>query len=728
MRQVFLEKGKAVLRSVDQPLYNDKEVLVKVHYSFISKGTESATLSNTKESPLKKFTKNIQQNSSKVVGAFKEHGLHGTLSLIKGKLNQVFPIGYSCSGQIIATGAKVERFRVGDFVACAGSNIAYHADTVAVPQNLLVKVHNQEHLKNASITTIGAIALQGIRRANLQIGEKVCVVGLGLLGQITVQLARLAGCEVYGIDILDRRLTLAKKMGAHYAFNAQTHNIAKEIEFLTSHYGVDTTIITASAQTKVIMQQSMHITRRKGKVVIVGDIVLDIDREPFYSKEIDLLMSCSYGPGRYDSSYEHEGNDYPYAYVRWTENRNMQLFLQLLEQGKISVDSLITHEFDVTKVEEAYSRLEKHETLGVVLAYDSHIPTTPLFNIGSKEHSLMHKSIKYLAPKNIVKVGIIGVGGFCKVKLLPTIAQLPKIKIHSIVDTNGANSINVANQYKAQRISNDYRKLATDDDVNAVIIATPHSLHTEQALACLQAGKAVFLEKPAATTMDQLQQLTNFVTEHNPLFCVDFNRSFSPFMQAIKKEVTGRRSPLVINYRMNAGIIPKDHWIQSEKNGGRIIGEACHIFELFCFLTDSTPVSISVESIRSDNETIKATDNFVAQLSMADGSCCSLTYTSIGSTALGKEYMEAYFDGKSIVMDDYLSLTGYGLPLAFNKKVRIADKGHEELLSLFMEAARTPNVSSPMSYERIYMATKISLIVDQLARIGGGNKHLTVTS
>jgi threonine dehydrogenase-like Zn-dependent dehydrogenase len=359
MKQLFLEKGKVKSLEVPTPPINPNSVLVKVFYSFISSGTEGATINESKKSLLQKSLTNTSEKISKVIGAIKENGVSSAVALIKGSLNKSSQIGYSCSGQVVAAGEKITDIKIGDFVACAGAKIANHAEYVSVPKNLVVKLKNNKNLKEASLTTIGAIALQGIRRADLRLGERICVIGLGLIGQITAQLAKLSGCTVYGVDIDDTKLFLAQKLGCDHVYNsyATEHNIINEILFHTEHYGVDKTIITAASKSGKIIQQAMEITRRKGKVVLVGDVKIDFDRDPLYQKEIDFLISCSYGPGRYDKSYEHDGHDYPYDYVRWTENRNMKLFAELIEKNKINVEALVSQEFGFCEAQSAYETL-----------------------------------------------------------------------------------------------------------------------------------------------------------------------------------------------------------------------------------------------------------------------------------------------------------------------------------------------------------------------------------
>jgi predicted dehydrogenase/threonine dehydrogenase-like Zn-dependent dehydrogenase len=733
MKQVFLQNGNIQLHDIDPPLCQEKEVLVKVFYSAISRGTEVATATASSKPLFKKFTNNFTQNTNKIIGAFRKDGFFGTLDLIKNKTQQVNSLGYSCSGQVVKVGSRIEKFRAGDFVACAGAGMASHAEFVVIPENLVVRVNNQKHLKYASLTTIGTIALQGVRRANLQLGEKVCIIGLGLIGQITAQLVSQAGCKVFGVDILSSRLNLAKKLGAKHLINSQEIDIIKEIDFITSHYGVDTTIITAGPTSGEILQQAMQVTRRKGKVVIVGDVPLYFNREPFYSKEIDLFISCSYGPGRYDNSYEKDGCDYPYSYVRWTENRNMQLFLSLVEDKKILIEPLITHEFGIDKVSDAYDCIRKSSSLGVVLFYRKFQEREEykkflLVKENSSKKFFKPIHISRIIPNtNSIQVGIVGMGGFCKTKLLPIISRTKNVTVHSVVDVDATNAISIARQYHVKRIANDYRKLAFDDDIHAVIISTPHHFHAKQALTCMEHGKAVFLEKPAAVTFEQLRELDNFVANNPESFlCVDFNRSSSPFIKSIKNIIITRKNPLIIYYRMNAGYIPKSHWIQSKENRGRVIGEACHIFELFCYLTDAIPRSVSVAPLRTDETNTPITDNFQAQVTMSDESCCSLVYTSLGNPSMGKEYMELFFDGKSIRMNDYLELTGYGLPLSFNQVVRSSDKGHKNLLKQFFDVITMPNSVSPTSFDRVKAATELTLIVDELIRSGGGFKKFMI--
>lgn len=735
MKQLFLERGNVQTYNVSEPLYGPNDILVNVHYSFISSGTESATVATSQIGLAKKFYSQLQTNTQKLIDTFKQHGYAGTRFLLKEKAHQKLALGYSCSGQIVAKGKNITHVQPGDYVACAGAGLANHAQIVAVPDKLVTRLSDATHLREASITTLGAIALQGIRRADLHLGEQVCVIGLGILGQLTVSLARSSGCTVFGIDIRQERLERAKKMGAHKTFNGLETDVVKAMHYATMGFGADVTIITAAAATGDIIQQAMHITRRKGKIVLVGDVKIDIPRDPFYTKEIDFLISCSYGPGRYDTSYEKDNIDYPYAYVRWTEQRNMACFVQMIENKTIDISPLIDHEFSIENASQAYDVLKDQKNIGVVLKYasfslnassncrtgegrypeflkseDKDKSLDPVFQRDDKRKTL-------LLEKKLEKITVacIGAGGFAKTKLLPMITQHKDVILHTIVDTDATTTLNLGSIYKAQ-ITNDYTTLLTNHDIDAVIIATPHFLHTQQTIDSLTAGKAVFVEKPAAVSFDQLDQLTTFLSaKPHPTFCVDFNRPFSPFMQKIELALAQRAGPLLISYRMNVGYLDSAHWIQSKANGGRIIGEACHIIDLFLFLTQSTPQSITVQSIPPRSSHFVATDNVMTTLRMTDGSLCCLVYTAQGDPTAGKESMEIHFDGKTIIMNDFVTLIGHGLSKAFSAKVRTPDKGHQELINRFFDGVKN-GTPGPVPIERILGATQISLTIDNTVR------------
>ncbi|MFA6527458.1 MAG: Gfo/Idh/MocA family oxidoreductase, partial [Candidatus Babeliales bacterium] len=463
-----------------------------------------------------------------------------------------------------------------------------------------------------------------------------------------------------------------------------------------------------------------------------------------------FLISCSYGPGRYDTTYEKDGIDYPYAYVRWTEQRNMSCFVQMIEQKQIDVSPLIDHEFAIEDAHKAYAELKNPTNLGIVLAYRGSVDflatnqpdrlpreggdpdklktkvqdesLDPVLQRNDKNGALKSQPSLILFKKNLEKINAacIGAGGFAKTKLLPMLAERNDTFIHTIVDTDATTQLNVGPLYKAHTTTNDYTVALADPSIDAVIIATPHHLHTQQAIDSLTAGKAVFVEKPAAVSFHQLEQLSTFLSTHaHPLFCVDFNRPFSPFVQKIERTLAQRSGPLLITYRMNVGYLDPAHWIQSKANGGRIIGESCHIFDLFLCLTQSTPRSISVQAISPQSTNFVVTDNVIATIHMSDGSLCSLVYTALGNTTAGKESMEIHFDGKTIIMDDFIALTGYGLPKTFTEASRKQDKGHQALLNQFFNAIKHES-PSPVPLDRILNATDISLIVDNLARKGGG--------
>ena len=721
MRQVFLDRGTIVVKEVCRPLLDDYSVLVSVHYSYISSGIEVAAINNSRQSL---FLSNIPKKIEKVLSSISAQGIESTATLIKGKLKgELETLGYSCSGHVIATGKKVKNFRTGDLVACAGSGFANHADIVCVPENLVVRLHKQELLKPACVTTLGATAMQGLRRANVQIGECVCVWGLGLLGQLTVQLAKCAGCTVVGVDILQDRLDMALQSGAQAVYDASDPDVIKDIVFCTGQYGVDATIITASSKSDAIIQQAIQVTRKKGKVIVIGDIGMNIERNPLYNKEIDLLVSCSYGPGRYDQLYEQKSRDYPYPYVRWTENRNMQSFVDLLEQGRLNLDPLIATEAPLDRISYAYEQIIHKKQLGMVISYGP-----KKVEHEEQKAAPVQESTQFIPARKggMTSVGIVGAGGFAKVTLMPIISKLCDVKINAVVDTDITRSLSASKLYGATTALVDDNDLLKDDLVDVVIVSSPHKFHSEQALRALRRGKAVFMEKPMVTDFEELNEFRNlFKSNPQVPLCVDYNRSFSPFVRKIKQAVDQRTSPLMVHYRVNAGYLPKDHWAQTEIGAGRIIGEACHIIDLLCYLINSKPISVSVESMHSSKDMLFPTDNFSAQIHFSDGSIGTILYTALGHHRLGKERMELFFDSKSIVMHDYLRMTGYGLPSSFSINATIPDKGHETLITSFFENVKKTPFVPPIAIDHLINVAELTLLIDKLACEGGGSKELS---
>jgi len=717
MRQLFLDRGMTVVKEVCKPLLDDHMVLVEVHYSFVSSGTELATIAQTKNNTI---FKSVPEKVKKIMMSLASKGAQETSRMIKSQIKGEFQsLGYSCSGVVIAVGKKVKRIKTNDWVACAGAGYAHHADIVTVPENLVVRINNKKYVREASITTLGAIALQGMRRAELQIGEFVCVLGLGLIGQLTVQLAKQAGCIVIGIDLIKERLDLAKQLGADFVYDGVDEEIQREVLYLTNHQGVDATLITATSDSDAIVQQSIEITRKKGKVVIVGDVGLNLKRNPLYSKEIDMLISCSYGPGRYDVEYEQHGKDYPYGYVRWTENRNMKTFVQLVEQKKVLIEPLIGKEVTLDEINKGYEAIISKKSIGVLLNYEGEKK--------SKTVDCSKKSIEsYLfkpAKKDNIRVGVVGAGGFAKDMLMPAIEKMKGVNLSAVVDANTSRALTVSRLYGMENRFVNQSDMLQNNLVDAVVIASSHKYHCAQALEALKKGKAVFLEKPMVTDEVQLELLTEVLKKQkNVPFCVDYNRGFSPFIQKIKHALKKRNSPLMINYRMNAGFIPKEHWVQTDIGAGRLIGEACHVFDLFYDLTQSQPTAVSVDSMLIGQESIFPTDNFVATISFEDGSVCSLHYTALGHEKAGKERIEIFFDSKTIVVKDYKELIGYGMPYGFNTSLRYPDKGHNALLKEFFYQLTQEKFVPPIPLSRLEDVAKMTLLIDKLACDGGGSQ------
>lgn len=712
MKQVLIKQGKAVVEDVPAPQVEAGTVLVQVDHSCISIGTELSGLKMS-GSPLWKRALKQPDNVKKVLSMMATSGLSRTHSLVKGQLEAGAATGYSAAGTIIEVGEGVTHLQVGDRVACAGAQCAHHAEFIRVPGNLAVLLPESLDFQNASTVTLGAIAMQGVRRALPTLGECFVVIGLGILGQITVQLLKANGCRVIGVDLDPQRIELAKSLGMDIGLMPEHGNQIEHVIRLTDGHGADGAIITAATPSSDVISMAFNVCRKKGRVVLVGDVGLDLKRGDFYQKELDFFISSSYGPGRYDSRYEEEGLDYPIAYVRWTENRNMSEYLRLLDEGRVNVSSLIGVTFPVTKAEEAYQQLKDgtDKPLMVLLSY------SPVENKIIKR-KVTNPSAKPAKGKQ-VRIAIVGAGGFAKGMHLPNVAKLAnQYHLQAIISRTGHNATATAKQFAANYASTDYQDVLTDPEVDAVLLATRHHLHTDMTLQALKAGKHVLVEKPLALTVDELQKITQFYEEHDmnvPILLTGFNRRFSPIMQEIHRVISHRSNPMILNYRMNAGYIPLEHWVHGAEGGGRNRGEACHIYDLFTFLTNSQVVTVTAHSIKPTTGYYRADDNFVVTLSFADGSVATLTYTAMGSKDYPKEQMDIFVDGKVLSMHDYKNFTSVGFKMK-GIQHNTVEKGQMEELVAFADAIQQTGVWPIPLWQQI-QATQISLQVEEQLRV-----------
>jgi len=722
MRQLFLDKGTLVVKEVSQPALHDNSILVAVAYSCVSSEREIGIITQEHTSSSVHM---MPYKIKKVLESIMSHGVEVTKNLMEHSLNnEVVAIGYSCSGRVIATGKKVFSVRVGDYVVCSGASLANHADIVCVPEHRVVVINNSEYLRAASVTALGARALQSVRRAHLQLGEQICVVGLGLIGQVLVQLAKRAGCTVIGIDEHVSRCERARKSGADFVFSHSSHDIVQEVMIATQRYGVDAVLITTDSMVDdALMAKIAELTRFGGRVVMVCDRPYSVGQEFFARKEIDLLFSCPEDRSACDHSECSRKTFDNQTTSRWTEQRGMQAFLSMIERGEIMLNPLIIKEATLDDVPGLQNSVRNGEGLGVIIryAYEQQLFVHPR-TVNSVEQRSIPSELRFVpALSKKIRVGVIGAGGFAQVRLLPLIARQPHVNISAVVDIDVAQALSVARLYGAQNAFAHSEELYVKDLVDVVVVASPHRYHSAQAFEALSNGKPAFIEKPLVTDWEQLLQWKNFLRVYpDAPLCVDFNRSQSPFVAKIKTAIKQRKTPLMVHYRMNAGFIPQDHWIQTDIGAGRIIGEACHILDLFCCLTDSNPMAVSVEAVHSPREDVFPTDNFVAHISFEDGSICSLFYSALGHAGMSRERMELFYDGKVILMTDYQQLHGFGFPSLFNEVLAKSDKGYEKIVKAFFNAVRQPTFTHPISINRLLTSSSLTLTVDQLACDGGG--------
>lgn len=703
MRQLLTQKGKIILEELPAPLIDSHEILVQISYSCISSGTELSSLNSASRNIIQKLIdkpKSIEQ----VLKLLRTEGVSSTIQRVKDVLYATSPIGYSASGIVLEVGSNIRNFKPGDHVACAGAGIANHAEFIAVPENLTVKVPSNVSLQLGATVTLGSIALQGVRRTSPQIGDTVVVTGLGILGQISLQLLKANGCSVIGIDHNPVRIEKALSLGLGKGLNAAKDDLAKEISNLTGGQGADAVIITAAGKDSSIINGAMKLCRKKGKVTIVGDIGLNLEREEFYKKELDLLISTSYGPGRYDQEYEIKGKDYPYAYVRWTENRNMEAYLQLISENKINIEPLVEEICPLENAPTFYTELQDspNRPLIALIEYGKQAKTSPA----------VRTEIRPIArtTSDKINVGLIGPGSFAQSMHLPNLQKLKKYNIHAIASKTGHRAKDIAKRYGAAYATTDYKEILQDKNIQMVFIATRHNLHAAIATEAAAAGKAVFLEKPMALNKEELLNLTAVLEKTQVPFMIGYNRRFSPFMTEIKRHVQNRQNPFILDYRMNAGFIPLDHWVHSLEGGGRNIGEACHIYDIFNFLTESPVKRISAYSVSPKEKKFSHRDNFVATLQYEDGSICNLIYTAMGTSQVEKEQMDIYFDEKIIRLNDYKELSIVNSTVQ-NKRSQSPQKGHYEQLLAFAQSVQNKQ-TGPIPLWQLTQASEISFVVE----------------
>jgi predicted dehydrogenase len=638
-------------------------------------------------------------------------GVARTWQAVEGKLAAGFALGYSAAGTVIDSG--LDGIRSGDRVACAGAQWAHHAEVVCVPKNLLTPLPEGVDFAAGSTVALGAIALQGVRRAQPTLGERVAVIGLGAIGQLTVQMLRAAGAVVIGLDLDRERIRLATELGMEGSGDPdEGDNVERAIRF-SGGVGVDAVIVTASGSSDAIIASAFRMCRRKARVVLVGDVGLNLSRADMYEKEIDFFISTSYGPGRYDARYEVEGEDYPIGYVRWTENRNMAEYLRLVATGRIRIDPLIGGVFPVDRANDAFEHAKKAGGGPpiVLLSY-------PQREDEDERRSIPNPAARVARPDRI-RIALVGAGEFARATHLPNLASLAdRYLLHAVMSRSGHAAAAVAAQYGARYSTTDFEAVLSDSEVDAVLIATRHDQHARQALAALSAGKHVLLEKPLAITRAELSAIENFFASAHgdpPVLQTGFNRRFSPCAARLAELVAGRGDPMIIDYRMNAGYIRLDHWVHGPEGGGRNLGEACHIYDLFTYLTGARVVSVDAHAIKPRSGHFSARDNFVATVGFEDGSLATLTYTALGAREHPKERLDLFVDGNVMSIDEYRTLQVVGTR-AKGVELRKSDKGHREELVAFVDCVRRGGAWPSALWEQV-QAMEIALRVeDALSR------------
>jgi len=696
MKQLLqnIKNGNTLVEDVPVPTPREGMALVKVSASLVSAGTERMVVEFAEKSYLGKARSRpdlVKQTLDKA----KREGVMPTVQAVFNRLDQPMALGYSTAGTIVALGKNMQGFKVGQRVACAGGGYATHAEYNVVPRNLLTPLPKNVDFESAAFTTLGAIALHGFRLAEPQLGENVAVIGLGLLGLLTIQMAAAAGCNVLGIDLDPKRIKLATSLGLEAVTRPQAESASQAF---TTNRGFDSIIICADTPSNDPVELAGVIARDRAKVVATGAVGLNIPRKIYYEKEIAFINSRSYGPGRYDASYEENGNDYPIGYIRWTEGRNFQAVVDLISSQKLKVESLITHRFPIEDGAQAYEVItgkKKEAFLGVLLTY-------------SEKEEVKSKKVEFpssvLRPQSSVKLGVLGAGLYANATLLPVIKNNKDFELVGIASSGGLHAQHSGKKFGFQYATSSEDEIINDPKINTVAILTRHDSHAELVVKALKAGKHVFVEKPLAINSHQLSVISKqLLKTDNCLLLTGFNRRFSPFAQSLKSLISNLQEPKHLHYRINAGYLPLNHWTQDESlGGGRIIGEACHFIDLISFLVGAPPISVAAHAL--PNQGKYREDNVSMTFTFPDGSIGVVDYLANGDKSHPKERLEVFCEGMIAVLDDYVSLT----TVKDGKKSvqsMAQDKGWKAEMTAFAAAIKNGG-EPPIPYEQLIGVTK----------------------
>jgi predicted dehydrogenase/threonine dehydrogenase-like Zn-dependent dehydrogenase len=700
-----LGSGDMIIQDVPYPQLGKGMVIVKNHYSIISAGTEGSTVVAARKSLLGKAKERPQQ-VKQVIDTLKKQGPIQTYRAVMKKLDAYSPLGYSSAGEVIEVGDGVTEFEVGDKVACAGAGYANHAEIVAIPVNLCVKLDANTNLKDAAYNTLGAISMQGVRQADLRLGESCVIIGLGLLGQLAALILKASGVTVIGIDVSEAAVKQAVDHNVvDLGLTRNAAGVEEQIQNATHGYGADAVIIAAATSSLDPINFAGAIARKKGKVVVLGAVPTGFDRDPFwYRKELELKMACSYGPGRYDLNYEEKGIDYPLPYVRWTEKRNMEAFQNLIATKRINIDYLTTHEFEFENAKEAFDLVvSKTEPFtGIALKYNLDKAVSKS-RISTSESNQLGK----------INISFIGAGSYAQGNLLPNIPETKDVGRVGVLTNTGTTSKRVAEKFKFQFCATNEDDVL-DDKTNTVFVATRHDSHGPYVLKSLEANKNVFVEKPLCLLESELESIIDLQSKTGKAVMVGFNRRFSPLTAKLKKAVGN--NPMTMIYRINAGSIPGDNWIQDlEIGGGRVLGEVCHFIDYLTYLNGSLPTKISATALPDANQ-LNDTLNILVQFE--NGSSGVIGYYANGSKSLTKEYVEVFSAGMSATLNDFKELKIYGKGKPKKDKLLNQNKGQKEMVNAFVNGLLI-NGKAPISFEEIVAVTKASFGVLESVKRGG---------